>query len=181
MRQRLPALLAVAFLGSAAHAQVDTYGQKLYHGGREEDETRKELDTALPRFPRTDDLSEVYVSAVTTNKFFIDRSTLVVAKDDIVRYALIVETGGGARNVTYEGMDCREGRWKIFGIGRSDGTWAESRNKDWRPIENKPVNRHHAAIYRDLFCPNGAAILSAEEGINALRLGKHPSIKAPFN
>lgn len=181
MRTLPLALLAVLALGTPAFGQVDTYGQPQFHGGRDEEEVRKELETVLPHFPRASDLTEFFVSAATSNKFFIDRSSLAVGKDDIVRYALVVEAGGGARNVTYEGMDCREGRWKIFATGRIEGTWAESRNTAWRTIENKPVNRHHATIYRDLFCPNGAAILSVEEGVNALRLGKHPSLRAPFN
>jgi hypothetical protein len=89
---------------------------------------------------------------------------------------LVVKTSGGATNVSFEGMRCKELTWKHYATGGSDGTWTKSRatRAEWRPIENKPVNRHHAAISRDLFCPIGSPIQTAEEGRNALRLGKHP-------
>ena len=116
---------------------------------------------------------------MATNKYFIDASTLAVGADGVVRYVLVVHTSGGATNVSFEGINCKERSWKHYATGRSDnGTWTKSRaaHIDWRPIENKPVNRHHAALSRDYFCPLGNVIYSADEGRNALRLGKHPSV-----
>lgn len=137
---------------------------------------REQQDVELPAFPKQEDLRELYVSAVATNKYFIDGSTLSIGTDGVVRYALVVKTAGGATNVSFEGINCRELSWKHYATGRNDGTWVKSRaaRMDWRPIENKPVNRHHAALSRDLFCPAGIAIGDADEGRNALRLGKHP-------
>jgi hypothetical protein len=94
-----------------------------------------------------------------------------------VRYALVVKTTGGATNVSFEGIHCKNRSWKLYATGRSDGAWVKSpaSRADWRPIENRPVNRHHAALSRDYFCPAGIPIRSAEDGRNALRLGKHPN------
>ena len=36
------------------------------------------------------------------------------------------------------------------------------------------MNRHHAALSRDYFCPGGVPIFKADEGRDALRRGKHP-------
>jgi hypothetical protein len=76
---------------------------------------------------------------VTTNKYFIDASTLSVGSDRIVRYVLVVRTSGGASNVSFEGINCKELTWKHYATGRSDGTWTKSRaaRTEWRPIENK--------------------------------------------
>jgi hypothetical protein len=133
-----------------------------------------EDEAVLPAFPQEGNLREFYVSAVTNNKFFIDASTLSVGKDRVVRYVLVIRTSGGAVNTTFEGMHCDSGEYRIYASGHRDGTWAKARLSEWRPIENKPVNRHHAALSRDLFCPIGTAILTPEEGREALRLGKHP-------
>jgi hypothetical protein len=127
-----------------------------------------------PAFPKDADLVEFYVSAGTANRFFVDASTLSAGKDGIVRYTLVVKTSGGATNTTYEGIRCKTGEYRLYASGRTDGTWALARIADWRPIENKPVNRHHAALNRDLFCPLATPIDNAEDGRAALRRGKHP-------
>lgn len=127
-----------------------------------------------PAFPKDANLVEFYVSAGTANRFFIDASTLSVGKDGIVRYTLVVKTSGGATNTSYEGIRCKTGEYRLYASGRADGTWAPARIADWRLIENKPVNRHHAALNRDLFCPLATPIDSADDGRAALRSGKHP-------
>lgn len=171
------ALLLVTVAAGAAAQSYDKFGNFIPKGYEaEEEKVWKEEVVEPPAFPKQEDLVEIYVSAVATNKYFIDASTLNVGTDGIVRYVLVVKTSGGATNVSFEGMRCKELTWKHYATGGSDGTWTKSRaiRTEWRPIENKPVNRHHAAISRDLFCPIGNAIQSPEEGRNALRLGKHP-------
>lgn len=140
------------------------------------EESAVAVQIELPAFPKPERLVEFYVSAVTPNKFLIDAATLGVGADGIVRYTLVVRTSGGAENITFEGMNCKEGKWRLYATGRADGSWVRSRSSDWRFIENKPVNRHHAALSRDLFCPNGGTLLNADEGRTALRLGKHPHV-----
>lgn len=134
-----------------------------------------EGEHSLPVFPSNHERwIEFYVSATATNRFFIDADTLTVGKDGVVRYVLIVKTSGGATNITFEGMRCGAHEYRLYATGRQEGTWARSRTDQWRPIENKPVNRHHAILDRELLCPVGTPIASPEEGRNALRLGKHP-------
>jgi hypothetical protein len=129
----------------------------------------------LPAFPQEASLREFYVSATTAHKFYIDTATLSVGKDGVVRYVLVVRTSGGTTNTTYEGMRCESAEYKVYATGHRDGTWAMARKSEWRPIENKPTNRHHAALSRDYFCPIGTAIQTPAEGQEALRLGKHPN------
>lgn len=133
-----------------------------------------ESKVAPPALPRDADLVEFHVGANTANRFYLDGSTLSVGGDGIVRYVLVVRTAGGATNTTFEGVRCDTGEYKLYASGRADGTWARSRTDAWRPIENKLANRHHAALNRDLFCPAGARIGSADEGRDALMRGKHP-------
>ena len=173
----LAALLLTIMATGVAAQSYDKFGNfipKGYEG--EEEKVWKEEDAEPPAFPRQENLIEVYVSAIATNKYFIDATTLAVGSDGVVRYVLVVKTAGGATNVSFEGMRCKELTWKHYATGGSDRTWTRSRTvrAEWRPIESKPVNRHHAAISRDLFCPIGNPIQSPEEGRNALRLGKHP-------
>jgi hypothetical protein len=134
----------------------------------------EEAEAVIPEFPKEENLLEFYVGPVTTNRFFIDGATINPGKDGVVRYTLVVRTSGGATNISFEGMRCDTRQLRIYASGRSDGTWTKARISEWKPIENKPINRHHAALSRDYFCPAGAPIYTLEEGRDALKAGKHP-------
>lgn len=169
--------LAIAAIATGTLAQPNMH----LPGGNPnyvEPEPQQELkEVEPPSFPKPENLREFYVGPVTTNNYFIDASTLSVGSDGIVRYVLVVRTSGGATNVSFEGINCKELAWKHYATGRSDGTWGKSRaaRSEWRSFENHAVNRYHAALSRDYFCPAGTAIGTADEGRNALRLGKHPN------
>lgn len=174
------AALFLAVLAGSAVAQFGSFprsDKENYYDDEDKKPWQEQRDVELPAFPKADDLREFYVSSATTNKFFIDASTLAVGADGVVRYVLVVKASGGATNVSFEGINCKDRSWKLYATGHSDNSWNRSQASriQWRPIENKPVNRHHAALSRDYFCPGGIGIYTADEGRNALRLGKHPN------
>jgi hypothetical protein len=177
---KLWVMLLLAGVMADSVADVSTaYGPASWSNSRidEDEKPWQELEVEPPAFPRRENLVEFYVSAVATNTYFIDASTLTIGNDEVVRYVLVVKASGGATNVSFEGMRCKGLAWKHYATGSHDGAWTKSRaaRNDWRPIEKKPVNGYHAALSHNFFCPIGNAILSADEGRNALRLGKHPS------
>jgi CNP1-like family len=137
------------------------------------DEVRKWQEAAVefPAFPRQEDLLTFYVSAATDNRFFVDGSTLSVGGDGVVRYVLVVEAAGGARNVTFEGLRCQTKERRLYASGRVDGTWSRSRNDEWKRLQSLAANRHHAALYFDYFCPEGNIVGSVDEARDALRRG----------
>lgn len=164
---------------AASGGRYGMMGEAHEENAYSEEETApwQELEAEPPAYPKAENLREFYVGPLTPNTFLIDASTLSVGSDGVVRYVLVVRTSGGAENVSFEGMRCSERSWRLYATGNRDGQWSKARISQWRQIENKPVNRHHAALSRDYFCPNGNPILSADEGRNALRLGKHPDAK----
>ena len=128
----------------------------------------------LPAYPKGEDLIEFYVSAATEFKFFIDPASLSVSPDVVVRYTLLARSPSGAENVTYEGIRCKAGVYRIYAYGRTGGNWT-TRASDWRPIEHKSVQRWHQALWREYFCPQKIPIYDAAEGLDALRRGGHPN------
>lgn len=134
----------------------------------------QEKAVELPGVPLPENLLTFYVSAATDNQFFVDGSSLTVGADGVVRYVLVVQSGAGARNVTYEGLRCETRERRIYASGRLDGTWSKSRNDAWQRIRDVPANRHHAALYLDYFCPGATIARSADEARDALRRGGHP-------
>jgi hypothetical protein len=184
MKRPLILLLSLLTLGAISPALAQTSHYGLGSGPDsgiqytpEETAPWQELEVEPPAFPRPENLREFYVSALASNTFLIDASTLAVGSDGVVRYVLVVRTAGGAENTSFEGIRCSDNTWKLYATGSRGGQWSKARISEWRPIENKPINRHHAALSRDFFCPNGNPILTPDEGRNALRLGKHPDTK----
>lgn len=137
----------------------------------------QELDVQFPSPPAKDALIPLYVSAATDNRFYIDGSSLSVGADQVVRYVLVVETPGGARNVTYEGMRCESRSRRIYGSGRLDGTWSKARNSDWVRILDAYANRQHAALFLEYFCPYGNSVRTAAEARDALVRGGHSELR----
>lgn len=168
-------LLAARAAEAAGPAQIEGLGPHRLNANAPVTEKWKESELVLPDFPQDGNLLEFYVSAVATNRFFIDSTSLTAGTDGVIRYVLVVKTPGGAVNTTFEGIRCGARQFRLYATGRSDATWSAARVSEWLPIENKPVNRHHAALSREFFCPRGAAINDADEGRDALRRGRHPN------
>ncbi len=169
MSRRLHCLaLLLSFVVGCASAEIR------FRSFEDPDEPQwQEAEPPPPAFPQGENLLKFYVSAGTTNQFYVDGNSINPGADGVVRFVLVVKAAGGAMNVSYEGVRCSTLEAKIYATG-SNGAWTRSRNAAWRPIENKDINRQHAVLSRDFFCPNMLPIKSAEEGRFALRRGKHP-------
>jgi len=143
----------------------------------EEYETRQwqEIAVVLPAAPKQESMLPFFVSAASRNEFFVDSASLSVGADGVVRYVLLVETPGGARNVTYEGIRCETRERRIYASGRRDGVWSKSRNNNWERIRDVAPARQHAALFLDYFCPGGLIVRDVAEVLDALRKGGHPS------
>ena len=143
----------------------------------DDDELRpwQEVAVQLPAPPLQENLLPFYVGAATYNEFYVDGASLSVGTDGVVRFVLVVQTPGGAKNVTYEGLRCETKERRLYASGRPDGTWAKSRNDEWRRIQNLATNRHHAALVFDYFCPSGAIVRDGAEARDALLRGGHPN------
>jgi hypothetical protein len=172
-------LRKIALLGAAALLAACSSGTAHFKSDWErQNEGRLARDESAspenpPPFPRNENLAEFLVGAASGFRFFVDRTSLSVSKERIVRYVLVARSPSGVDNVTYEGMNCREAEYRIYAVGRSDGTWA-SRPGEWRPITRQSVQRWHSALHGEFFCPKGIAIEDAAEGALALQRGGHP-------
>lgn len=135
----------------------------------------------LPLPPKAESLLYFVPSEATANRFAIDPASVSVGEDGVVRYTLVVQTAGGARNVTYEGMRCQTREYRLYASGRLDGSWSPSRNREWVRIRNLVANRQHAALFLEYFCPGGVIVDSATEALAALRSGVHPRNQQSVN
>ena len=167
-------MLAACGGADTSHMQSDW---ELKNAGRLAKEKSDQAIVALPRFPRAERLLPFTVGTANFS-FLIDRDSVRVDDDRIVRYAMVARSPNGVENVSFEGINCQAGEYAVYAVGREDGSWVR-RPHAWRPIERRTMHGAHQALQRDYFCPRGIAIASAAEGVKALETGGHPLTQGP--
>jgi hypothetical protein len=111
-----------------------------------------EIQTQIPAYPKPENLRKFEVDAITSHSYFIDTASLSVGEDGVIRYTLLVRTGGGATNVSFEGIRCNMREAKVYAFGHSDGTWARARDPKWRRIEPRDLNGYQYLLHGQFFC-----------------------------
>jgi hypothetical protein len=145
-----------------------------------EDGGWSEIQAQLPQYPKAENFLTLKVSATTPFEFFVDAESVGVGKGGVVRYTLIAKSSTGALNVSFEGIRCSDRNYRIYAFGRPDSSWSEARSSAWQPIPRDARNAQRAVLFSDFFCPGGAIIATAEEGVRALRSGRHPRVTSQF-
>jgi predicted small lipoprotein YifL len=167
------AILALALAACGTKGPSDRSDWERENEGRLAKEEAQQAQE-LPPYPANERLMPFFVSSASEFKFFVDRASLAVGAERIVRYTLVARSASGAENITFEGMNCLTGEYIVYAVG-VQGKWL-GRTSDWRPIEPRSVQRWHNALQKEYFCPNNVPISSADEGRRALALGGHPYI-----
>lgn len=158
----LAILIPVFLVAATAGCSGGTRGEPpkvIYRGDSEpnrvQDEGQwKEAEITLPPYPRDRDLIRFEPTGQTTNRFYVDGSSLTVDADKVIRFAVVIRSPEGANTVTYSGVNCRPGEWKDYAHGRSD-RWELDQNAQWRPIEDKRINNYQHTLAAQYFCTFG--------------------------
>lgn len=174
MRLRRVLFFVAALMFGASALAASELESIISRSGKAAEEERQsnvwqESNVSLPTAPLADNFLPFYVSAATSNRFFLDPASLRVERDGVVRYTLLVLTSEGGRNLGFEGIRCETKEWRIYASGRLDGSWSKSRSNQWSRIQDVASNRHHAALYLDYFCPGGVIVRNVEEILSALK------------
>jgi hypothetical protein len=113
-----------------------------------------QVDT-LPPLPQESNLLPFEVSGNTPLQFAIDRNSLSVGTDGVVRDTVVVTSPSGARNVNYEGIRCDTYEWRLYaGLNADHDDWDRTVANEFSRIENGALNAYHAALYQDYMCAN---------------------------
>lgn len=112
----------------------------------------KEIEVAPPAPPQAANLRRVEVSSASANRFMVDSASLSVGEDAVVRYTLVVESPAGARSVSFEGMRCDIGEYKIYAFGRDSGEWSRNRHARWLRVPDRQQTSPQRALFYHYFC-----------------------------
>ena len=127
------------------------------------------VDT-LPPLPQDSNLLPFEVSGNTPLQFAIDRNSLTVGTDGVVRYTVVVTSPSGARNVNYEGIRCDTYEWRLYaGLNADHDGWDTTVANGFSRIENGELNAYHAALYQDYLCVNKIPTGNAKQIVENIR------------
>ena len=119
-------------------------------------------------------LIELELEAPGDFRYFVDAQSVSVGSDGIVRYTMVARSPGGVENITFEGLRCA-GEYRVYAVGQPGGGGWSGRPGSWRPVP-RDARIGQNALMRKYFCPARAtAIRDAQEGVAALRAGRHPA------
>ena len=160
--------ICLALVGCAAPGPIESDWQraqetKNWHEGR----------ITLPPYPKRENLIEFDAGPGTDFHFFVDSASLSVGSDGVVRYVLVARSAQGAENISFEGLRCSNGEYRIYATGHSDRSWAEIRDARWRS-EAQRAGSWHRTLANHFFCPGKSPIRTTAEGVEALKRGGNP-------
>lgn len=160
--KRLLVLLLCLPLG--AHAEWMDFEREF-----DQEKPWTEVAAQLPPFPKSANLIPFDVSSATRNRHFVDAESISVGADKVVRYTVVIEAAGGARNVSFEGLRCESGERRLYAYGHGDGTWSRARNAGWEPIKFRSLLSYQKALFEDHFCRDGIRVKDGQEAAQNLR------------
>jgi hypothetical protein len=132
----------------------------------------QEVQAQIPAYPKPENLLRVPTGTATSHAFFVDASSLALGEDGVMRYTVVARAGGGATNVTFEGIRCETRERKVYALGHADGTWARARNAEWQRIVLRDLTPYPHTLYHQFFCNERTRPNSARVALDALRRGR---------
>ena len=139
---------------------VSTTAQAKY-GPDDEAETleamrpKLEKEAPLPAFPVMKNLLTVDTGPTARQAFAIDPASLSIADQYVVRYTVVATSSSGAKNVSFEGINCMSMQFKRYAYGTRDGKWVRPREEKWAPISSMAQNQFHHTVRQFFFCQAG--------------------------
>jgi len=163
------ALVVLAGCGSSKPTNKDD-SAFVYLMDRKPNWTENKVET-IPPLPQQANLIPFTVSQNTPLSFFIDKNSLSVGDDGVIRYTVVVQSPAGARNVNYEGIRCDNYNWRLYAsINEDQNGWDRAVERDFARIENGELNAYHAALYQDYFCANKLPTGSAKQILSNIQM-----------
>ena len=166
------ALLAAALLPIAgAHGQPSGSSQAGERFEYVEPPRREETAVTIPPYPADENLQELRLRVPTLPlTVYLDRSSVSVDEDGVVRYTAVLESRGGVRNVSYEGIRCGPREYRRYAYGL-EGRLQPLPDEPWQHIDAYGVDQFRRALRDDYFCD---AVLAPRTEREILRRLRHP-------
>ena len=89
----------------------------------------------FPQAPRNTDLVPLD-SELTDGRYqyLIDRASVSMGSDQVLRYTVVLQSDTGARNVLYEGIRCATSEFKTYAYATQGGEFRPMTSASWRKL-----------------------------------------------
>jgi hypothetical protein len=124
----------------------------------------REVEAELPVFPQEGSLVEFQVSGYGKSRFYVDPAALSLGPDRVIRFTVVARSPSGVKNVSFEGIRCETGEYKVYAFGTSGGTWSPATGSVWRSIRTEQRN-FRTALENEFFCRMKAVAGASEKDI----------------
>jgi hypothetical protein len=110
-------------------------------------------------------------------EYAIERSSLQVEQDGVIRFLLVIRSAQGAVNSSYEGLRCGHRLVKVYAYGSGSGLIPLT-TPEWQEIP-KESSGYQAILYDDLLCNLSTGQPNPPDAvIQAMRSDRH--VDAPY-
>ena len=97
------------------------------------------------------------------DNYFLDRASLSVGKDKVLRYTVVIKPPRGGRNVFYEGIRCATEEYKTYAYGTSSGAFRPLGTVKWRKVSSTEWNDYHRVLVQRYVCDQNGWALDVEQ------------------
>jgi hypothetical protein len=138
-------VVLIACAGDPIESGLDPYAPSVF----------KEGTTTMPLSPPNQStLLPFYVTKTTVFKFAVGTDSILIGKDGVTRYIVVITNPSGEQQAQYEGIRCDSFQWRLYGAFENNA-WRENPLSSWREIQTKVPNRYQAALAQGAFCSFG--------------------------
>ncbi len=154
----LPLILACVLLCGPAYAQErpqDQEDESLSTGWNPlaDDANWKESESALPPFPQRKNLLPFEAGDLSNhNRYFVDKASLALGVDEVIRYTVVIQSETGLVNILHEGLRCLTREVKRYGFGTADGKMKRSQFDSWQRVRTRGMAAYQRELFNEYFC-----------------------------
>jgi hypothetical protein len=181
-RQRLAGILLAFVLGIAQSvlAQPDLERKASERGflSDPEDKWSESDQIKYPEAPREPNLARLDPELIRDRyKYFIDRASVTMGSDRVLRYTVVIEPPDGARNVFYEGIRCATSEFKTYAYATNTGKFRPLAAQKWRKLKTTAPYDYRRLLAERYVCNSEGWALDEEQVQKRLAQGDPASAR----
>jgi len=120
-------------------------------GGVPEKKEFKEDALSLPAYPDDAALIQFRPRGHSKNRFYIERNSVSLGPDWVVRYTAVIKSPSGVANVSYEALRCKTSEYKVYAYGTPSGTWTNASEPKWQDVGRTAASFRYS-LWADYLC-----------------------------